>query len=242
MLRIFFTFLFCIFLILFQLDASDVILPAEDIYHNSLIKIKDKNYGKAHSELKKLTLQYPFSELALKAEILSAYIAMKKKGYDDVISTLESYLKYYIYNTSAENLDYIYFMLAAAYFHNMRMNIMDLEYIQTAHDTFENLTKRIKNPDYADEIEIKFQIINEVLAERIYNIGLFYFKKKNFDAALYRFESILHERKNTHFYCKVVEQLQHLHKKEGLNIDSYAEHVQNCTPTKIEIVSDEVKE
>lgn len=234
--------LFTIFFIVFELHASDIILPAEDLYRNSLIKIKEKNYSKASLELRKLILQHPFSELALKSEIMLAYIALKKKDYDEIIAVLENYLKHYTYNTSKENLDYIYYMLTVAYFHNMKMNIMDLDYINATYETFNNLSQRIENPEYIADVKLKFTIINETLAERIYNIGMFYAKKLNIDAALYRFERIFIDHNTTSYYCKTVEQMKNLHKKYDFNIEKYNEHIRNCNPIKIDIANEDTEE
>lgn len=204
-----------------SLKAEDAIQPIEELYGDALIKIKHNKEKKAKEVLNKLILQYPFSELALKSEILLSYVDFKKKQYEDAIAGLESYLRYYTYNTSKENLDYIYYLLFLSYFQNMRANLMNLDYVQEVFELCNNLSQKVQNEDYLHDMRNKFAIVGDLLAEKIFNIGNFYFKRDNFEGAINRFDSIIfnQELEDSSYFCKAFGKILDIKDNDQFDID-----------------------
>ena len=60
---------------------EDAILPAEEIYNNSMDNLEKKKYKKAIEGFEELERTYPYSKWAVKSKIMSAYTSYKNEEY-----------------------------------------------------------------------------------------------------------------------------------------------------------------
>ena len=91
-----------------QDEASDV-----KIYKSGQSYLKNNNYEKAIVEFDKLFLNYPFSSLASRSEIMTAYSLFENNEIKKAIGKLEEFLDM---NPSGELSEYAQYLIAMSYY------------------------------------------------------------------------------------------------------------------------------
>ena len=74
-------------------DDKKKISPDVQIYKKALLLIEQKNYKDASAEFENLLLNYPFSNLALKSEITSAYSLYQDNQIQKAINKLNYFIE-----------------------------------------------------------------------------------------------------------------------------------------------------
>ncbi len=90
--------------------------------------------------------------------------------------------------------------------------------LQTAKDDFEKYIENNPHGDKVADAQEQLQVIAERMAEKEYNIGLFYFKCEKRDAAAYYMESVVREYPSTSWAAKARQFLEDMkHRKPEEN-------------------------
>ncbi len=92
---------------------------------------------------------------------------------------------------------YVQFKLGMSYFNRIRGIDQDQEPLQKAIQSFQGLVAQYPTSPYADQAKEKITYCRDRLAEYQFYVGLFYFKKESYPAAIYRFQRILQDYPDT---------------------------------------------
>ena len=84
-----------------------------EIYNNALSLSLDGNHEKAAIEFDNLNLNYPYSKLSSKAQIMTAYSLYENNDFKKAIINLQSFLEM---NPSGEFSEYAQYLLAMCYY------------------------------------------------------------------------------------------------------------------------------
>ncbi len=154
------------------------------------------NFEKVFEILKEIQIRYPYTEYASLAELRSGDVYFKKKEYTLAAEEYENFISN---NPGHAELDYAMYRLGLSYYkmkagkdRNHSKRLSALEWFYTLQDTYP------RSP-YVEEIQDKIQESKRILAEREIYIGKFYHKKKNYEAAIMRFENVLEKYPETEY-------------------------------------------
>ena len=194
------TFQLFIFLILSfncSHDNKDIILEEKsdtNIYKSGLSYLQNDNYKEAAIEFDKLFLNYPFSSLASKAEIMTAYSLFQNNEIKKAIVKLEEFIDM---NPSGELSEYAQYLLAMSYYIQVSNQGRDPSLSQKALKYFKIITTKYPNSIYAKDAKLKIEYINNSLAQNELMIGIFYLKNNSPVSSIKRFKSIIQKYQNT---------------------------------------------
>ena len=165
-----------------------------EIYNNALSLSLDGNHEKAAIEFDNLNLNYPYSKLSSKAQIMTAYSLYENNEIKKAIINLQSFLEM---NPSDEFSEYAQYLLAMCYYIQISNQERDPNLSQKSINNFKILVSKYPKSVYANDAKLKIQYIKNSLASNELSIGVFYLRKNSPLAAIKRFKFIIENHKNT---------------------------------------------
>ena len=175
-------------------DSPSVVLNDIQIYKTGLSSLEDENYKKAIIEFDNLSLNHPFSSLAKKSDIMTAYSLYQNNEIKKSISKLKIFIEM---NPNDEFSDYAHYLLAMCYYIQVSNQGRDPSLSIKALNSFMLIITKYPNSKYAKDSKIKIQYIKNSLANNELDIGKFYLKKNAPASSIKRFQSILQNYQNT---------------------------------------------
>jgi outer membrane protein assembly factor BamD len=183
------------------------------IYKKALLLIEQKNYKGASTEFENLLLNYPFSNLAVKSEITSAYSLYQDNQIKEAIIKLNNFIEM---NPTGELTMYAHYLLGMCYYIQTSERGRDSSLTQKALNYFQIINTKYPNSKYAKDAKLKILYLNNRLAENELSVGKFYLKKNATGSAINRFKVILEKFPNTSVMPETLFRLSEALLKTGL--------------------------
>ncbi len=169
-------------------------LSDKEIYSKGLNSIKEDNFKRAILEFDEVFLNYPFSSLAAKSEIMSAYSLFQNNELKKAIIKLNNFIEM---NPKGELTEYAHYLLAMCYYVQVSIEGRDPSLSIKALNSFKLITSKYPNSKYAKDSRLKIQFLNNSLARNELNVGKFYLKKGAPASSINRFKIVLQNYQNT---------------------------------------------
>ena len=169
-------------------------LSDTEIYSKGLDAFKKGNFNKATLEFDDVFLNYPFSSLASKSEIMSAYSLYQNNEITKAVTKLNSYIEM---NPKGELSEYAHYLLAMCYYAKVSSESRDPSASIKSLNFFKLIITKYPNTKYAKDAKLKIQFLKNSLAKNELNIGKFYLRKGAPASSIKRFKSILQNYQNT---------------------------------------------
>ena len=175
-------------------DKKQAIETDVDIYKRALLLIEENDYKSALNEFENLLLNYPFSDLAVKSEITSAYSLYEDNQIQKAINKLNSFIEM---NPTGELTIYAHYLLGMCYYIQTSQKGRDASLSLKAINYFQIIESKYSNSKYAKDAKLKILYLKNRLAENELAVGKFYLKKNASGSAIKRFKVILEKFQNT---------------------------------------------
>jgi len=175
-------------------DKKQAIETDVDIYKRALLLIEENDYKSALNEFENLLLNYPFSDLAVKSEITSAYSLYEDNQIQKAINKLNSFIEM---NPTGELTIYAHYLLGMCYYIQTSQKGRDASLSLKAINYFQIIESKYPNSKYAKDTKLKILYLKNRLAENELAVGKFYLKKNASGSAIKRFNVILEKFQNT---------------------------------------------
>ena len=165
----------------------------ESLYQQGLEEYKDGSYKKSVELFQRVKEEYPLSPLAIMAEIGIADSFFSGKEYPEAGLAYGEFLNLHPTN---ENLPYVMYQIGMSYYSQMTTIDRDQSEAFKALKEFERLIARFPGSKFAVMAEKMVRDCKKSMGEKEFYVGEFYFKIKEYRAALRRFEKIEREYSN----------------------------------------------
>ena len=165
-----------------------------EIYTKGLESLKKGNLTKATLEFDDVFLNYPFSSLSSKSEIMSAYSLYQNNEIKKAITKLNSYIEM---NPQGELTEYAHYLLAMCYYAQVSSEDRDPSTSIKSLNYFRLIITKYPNTDYAKDAKLKIHLLKNTLAKNELNIGKFYLRKGAPASSIKRFQSVIQNYQNT---------------------------------------------
>ena len=156
--------------------------------------LKSNDYKKAAIEFDKIYLNYPFSSLAPRAEIMTAYSLFQDNQINEAIVKLEEFIEM---NPTGELTQYAQYLLAMSYYVQIPDAGRDPMLSEKALKNFRIITTKFPNTVYAKDAKFKINYIKNSLAQNVLLIGMFYLKNNSPASSIKRFQAIIKNYQTT---------------------------------------------
>ncbi len=161
---------------------------AQELADLGMKEFNKGNYSYAVEHFEKLKDWYPFSKLAILAEIKIADSHYQLKEYEEAVLAYEQFESLHPRN---EKIPYVLYQIARCYYDRIGTIDRDQTPARNALHAFNRLMKQFPANRYYRQSEAYIEKCLRSLAEQELYVGRFYFKTKQYKAALYRFKAVI---------------------------------------------------
>jgi outer membrane protein assembly factor BamD len=162
--------------------------PAQELATEGMDQFKKEKYKASILTFEKLKDWYPFSKLANLAELKIADANYHIREYESAISAYQEFENLHPRN---EAIPYVIYQIGRCWFDQMDTIDRDPTYAKKALEAFLRLNRQYPEDPYALKAAEHIDQCRRNLAEHEFYVGMFYFKSKQYPAALQRFTSLL---------------------------------------------------
>ena len=189
---------FCILLLPNCSNNSKTVILKETKDSQIFIKgqsfLKSNDYKKAAIEFDKIYLNYPFSSLAPRAEIMTAYSLFQDNQINEAIGKLDEFIEM---NPTGEHTQYAQYLLAMSFYVQIPDPGRDPMLSEKALKYFKIITTKFPKTVYAKDAKFKIKFIKNSLAQNELLIGMFYLKNNSPASSIKRFQAIIKNYQTT---------------------------------------------
>lgn len=169
-------------------------LTPEQLYKDGMVKMHEEEYKAAIKYFDRINQEYPYSQLAGKAQLMESYAYYKTGKFDLAIASLDDYINLY---PGEKNIKYAYYLKALCYYDQIVDIKLDQEITEKARVALEEVINRFPTSDYARDASFKLSLVLDHLAGKEMEIGRFYLKQENIIAAINRFQIVVDQYQTT---------------------------------------------
>ena len=168
--------------------------PANQLYDEALSLVLDGNAEKAAPQFEEVERQHPYSDLAVRAQIMAAWSFYQDNNYPRAIASLERFIEL---NPTDDMVEYAYYLKALSYYEQIVDVERDAEMTLLALNAFDDLLLRYPDGIYSRDARLKADLARSHLAGKEMAVGRFYAERGYYAAALRRFERVVRDHQTS---------------------------------------------
>jgi outer membrane protein assembly factor BamD len=176
-------------------DDGFVEEPAERLYNEGLYLTNEKRDPKGGAKkFEEVDRQHPYSDLARKSLLMSAYAYYQANDYDSCIGAATRYVTLHPGSADAA---YAQYLIAASHYDQINDVTRDQGRTEKAIAALEEVVRKYPTSEYAVSAKQKLEAARDQLAGREMNVGRYYMQKRNYTAAINRFKTVVTQYQTT---------------------------------------------
>jgi outer membrane protein assembly factor BamD len=168
--------------------------PAHELYNEGVVLATGGSFRDAAKRFEEVDRQHPYSELARKAVLMSAYARFEAGDYDGAVSAAQRYVTLHPGSPDAAYAQYI---IGESYFQQLPIVKRDQEATERALQAMNDVIQKYPDSEYAEEARRKVKVAYDQLAGKEMEVGRFYMKQAKFLAAVNRFRYVVENYQTT---------------------------------------------
>ncbi|MEM9046171.1 MAG: outer membrane protein assembly factor BamD [Pseudomonadota bacterium] len=182
---------------LFGGSSEEVVIDdrsATEIFRTAEEQLADGNGKSAAETFNEVERLYPFSQLAKRAVIMSAYSSYEAGDYGEARNSANRYLDLY---PSDEDAAYAQYLIALSYYDNIVDIGRDQATTRNALEQLQETVRRYPGSEFARDAQLKIDLTNDHLAAKEMDVGRYYLKRGHYSAAINRFRVVIERYQTT---------------------------------------------
>lgn len=160
----------------------------KELYDTAMTAYMKENYEEAEKTFRTLMEDHPLSPYSVEAQLLLGDVCYASEKYDDASSY---YTNFVALHPTHPKAPYALFQKGMSHFRDILTIDRDQTSTRKALFAFEDLAAGYPGSSYDVKAKELISFLKKRLAEREFYVGRFYYKGKNYKAALVRFRDIL---------------------------------------------------
>ena len=188
--------------------------PAGEIFAQAEALMADEQFAEAATTFDEVERLYPFSQLAKRATIMSAFANYEAGNMPAARAAANRYLDLYPSDTDAP---YAQYLIALTHYDNIVDVGRDQARTRDALQELTELVRRYPESDFARDAALKIDLTNNHLAGKEMEIGRYYLKRGHYMAAINRFRTVLEHYQTTAHAPEALHRLVEAYLSLGLD-------------------------
>ena len=194
--------------------------PVEELYNIAADTLSTgDDYELAAQQFEEVERQHPYSVWAAKAQLMSAYSYYLANEYVDAVSGLDRFVALH---PGSPDVPYALYLKGLSYYEQISDVHRDQKMTQLALNALQEVVRRYPDSEYARDARLKVDLANDHLAGKEMTIGRFYLSKKNYLAALNRFQVVVRDFQTTTHVPEALHRLVEVNLALGLDREAQA--------------------
>ncbi|MEC7210920.1 MAG: outer membrane protein assembly factor BamD [Pseudomonadota bacterium] len=168
--------------------------PAGQLYDEALSLVLDGNAEKAAPQFEEVERQHPYSDLAVRAQIMAAWSFYQDNNYPRAVASLDRFIEL---NPADDMVEYAYYLKALSYYEQIVDVERDAEMTLLALNAFDDLLLRYPDGIYSRDARLKADLARSHLAGKEMAVGRFYSERGYYSAPRRRFERVVRDHQTS---------------------------------------------
>lgn len=170
-------------------------MSVEQLYNMAMNQYDEKSFSKAAKIFDEVEKQHPYSNWALRAQLMAAYCYYQAKKYDEAEEGFKTFSQLH---PSHQDVVYAKYMIGLCNYEQIPIVERDQESSRDALNAFQEVLNRFADSVYSKDAKFKMDLIRDHLAGKEMDTGRWYLTvKKQPLAALNRFKVVVDEYQTT---------------------------------------------
>ncbi|MDF3023185.1 MAG: putative lipoprotein [Alphaproteobacteria bacterium] len=174
--------------------AKEKQVAVEILYNKARETLEEGEYFKAALRFDDVDRQYPYSQWATRAQLMSGYAHYKNLKYPEAVLALDRFIELH---PGDQNIAYAYYLRALCYYEQISDVRRDQRMTQLALDNLRQVVERYPDSKYARDAALKIDLTQDHLAGKEMEIGRYYLERRQYHAAIPRFQRVLDNYQTT---------------------------------------------
>lgn len=187
--------------------------PAGALYNRGLGYMNAGKLNDAIKSFDEVDRQHPYTEFARKSMVMSAFASYRQGDYDTAIQASNRFLTLYPGDPEAAYAQYI---LGQSYFAQVKDVTRDQATTRKAMAAMEEITRKYPDSEYAADARKKVIMARDQLAGKEMQVGRYYLERREYVAAINRFNVVVTDYPETRHVEEALERLVEANLAMGL--------------------------
>lgn len=192
---------------------AGTIEKAEEVYNQAMQDMDQEHYTSAIKNFEKIEREYPFAKWAVRAQLMTAYAYYEQGKYDDAVLAVERFVKMHPGNAQVA---YAYYLRALSYYEQIADIRRDQGMTLMARGAIQEVIARFPETDYAKDMKLKLDLVQDHLAGKELEIGRYYLNQGNVTAAINRFRVVIDDYQTTNHVPEALYRLTESYVRLGV--------------------------
>ncbi|MDQ8727822.1 outer membrane protein assembly factor BamD [Bradyrhizobium sp. LHD-71] len=169
--------------------------PADKLYNEGLYLLnQEKKSVAAAKRFEEVDRQHPYSDLARKSLLMSAYAHYEAQDYDSTIGAAQRYITLH---PGSPDAAYAQYLIAASHFDQIPDIARDQGRTEKAIASLEEVVRKYPDSEYAGAARRKLESARDQLAGKEMDIGRYYMERRDFTGAINRYKTVVTQYQRT---------------------------------------------
>lgn len=194
-------------------EAPYIERSVEELYNTAMDHLEEGKFAKAAEAFDEVERQHPYPDWATKAQIMSGYAHYRGQKYERALPAFETFTQMH---PAHSDVPYALYMTGLSYYEQIGPATRDQKDTESALRIFKELIRRFPTTAYAKDARAKVLLLNDALAGKEMEVGRYYLDQRAYQAAIYRFQSVIKKFDTTKHVEEALYRLVEAHKGLGL--------------------------
>ncbi len=132
--------------------------PVDELYNEAKDLLDAREFEEAAYGFEEVERQHPYSEWAVRAQLMAAYSFYQARMYDDSVAAADRFIELHPGN---DDVPYAYYLVGTSYYEQISDVGRDQEMTRQALDSFDELVRRFPDSSYARDAELKIALARD---------------------------------------------------------------------------------
>ena len=160
------------------------------IFEKGVQLIEEKKFKESIDQFIKINDEFPYSKYSSQAQIYNAYLNFEINKPDKTILILTDYISM---NPNGIFTEYAEYLIAMCYYIKVSDPRRDSKFTKIAIEKFKKIIKSNPNSKYAKDAKFKLEYLNNYLARKEFEVGMYYLKNNAPSPAINRFSVVIRD-------------------------------------------------
>ena len=191
--------------------------PVEHLYNTAVDELERSNYDAASVKFDEVERQHPYSNWAVKAQVMAAYSLYMANKYDEAVVALDRFTQLH---PSSKDVAYAFYLKGLCYYEQISDVGRDQLMTQLALKTLKDLVTRFPESEYSRDANLKIDLTYDHLAGKEMKIGRYYQSRAQWLAAINRFDAVVDKYQTTTHVPEALHRLVESYLALGLRAEA----------------------
>jgi len=192
---------------------------ARQIYSEAEAQLENGEEAEAAQTFSEIERLYPFSQLAKRALVMSAFASYQAGDYAAARASAQRYLDLY---PADDDAPYAQYLIGLSYYDNIVDVGRDQATTRNALQALNEVAQRYPDSEFARDAALKIDLTRNHLAGKEMAIGRYYLKRGHYTAAINRFQKVVDDYETTSQTPEALHRLVEANLAMGLEREALA--------------------